>query len=886
MAVGRALLACWFAGVLLLASLAIAAPKSVPPVLTRPPRLLQFVTAPWPDAQKAAGHGATVVLAVEIDANGLVSKTQVQTSAGADFDQAAQQAVQQFHFEPALWDGKPGPVRIVYRYVFEWKELPRPATLAGKVRDGLTGKPVANLPVRVVDVPDAVTQTRADGTFELRELPAGTHPVEVGAPPYQLVRIEETLAAGMRLQVRYTVMKPGQKEQKDDDDYEVVVHIVPLRRETVAATVEAGQAARVPGGQGDVLKVVESMPGVARAAAGSGDVVVWGSTPGESRTFVDGVPVPKLYHQGGLRSVMTGDLVQSVELLPGGYGPEWGRGLGAMLAVQTKRLRDAPDARDADGQLRLHGQASADPLEAAGRLSVPIGDALLTGAGRYSWLDKTLASVVGAQVQEVFPLPTYQDVQTRLEVPMPKGKSLDVTWLHSGDGVTRVQNREDPNSQVRDVKSQSFERVYVRYSQTLADGAELQVTPWWGLDAQAQSQQVGALGASAQQSGWSGGLRALWQKAMAPSVKLRAGLDLEASQTDATRAGSIGAPAREGDIRAFGQPPPEQVAADTWQVMQLGVAPWVSLATQWFGQRLEVEPGLRLDPLTRSVSRKLPQAGLAPMVGLYTNDFSMEPRVQARLRVVDALTLRASWALVAQPPAAADLSASFGNPSLAVAHGEHWVGAAQLSLPLGVTLEVAAFSMTSDSLTVRNPVDQPLLAQALVATGEGRSRGVQATVRATAGSWFGWVSYTLSRAERRSSPTADWRLSDYDQTHLLTAAIAFRPGAGFDLGARVRYATGAPRTPVIGSWYDALRNIWQPIFGAQNTDRLPDFFELDFSATKRWTWPRSWLEAYLEVLNATNRPNIEEFVYTADYSRRSGLRGLPLLPMAGLRCGW
>lgn len=367
---------------------------------------------------------------------------------------------------------------------------------------------------------------------------------------------------------------------------------------------------------------------------------------------------------------------------------------------------------------------------------------------------------------------------------------------------------------------------------------------------------------------------------------MHAGLDLEASQTSATRAGSIGSPPREGDIRAFGQPPPEQVGADTWQVTQLGVAPWVSLATQWLDKRLSIEPGLRLDPLTRSVNRKLPQAGLAPMVGLYTSDVSVEPRVQTQLRALDWLTLRASWATVAQPPAAPDQSASFGNPALGVAHGEHWVGAAQVALPLGVTLEVAGFSLTSDSLSVRNPAQQPLLAQALVATGEGRSRGVQTTLRASAGSWFGWVSHTYSRAERRASPSAEWRLSDYDQSHLLTAALAFRPGAGFDVGARVRYATGAPRTPVTGSWYDALRDRWQPIFGAHNSERLPDFVEVDLSAAKRWTWSHAWLEAYLEVLNLTNRPNVEEFVYTNDYSRRSGLRGLPLLPMAGLRCAW
>ena len=53
-----------------------------------------------------------------------------------------------------------------------------------------------------------------------------------------------------------------------------------------------------------MLKVVENLPGVARSAAGSGTLVVWGSAPQDTRVYVTGVHVPRLYHDGGYRSIV------------------------------------------------------------------------------------------------------------------------------------------------------------------------------------------------------------------------------------------------------------------------------------------------------------------------------------------------------------------------------------------------------------------------------------------------------------------------------------------------------------------------------------------------------------------------------------------------------
>src|SRR5688572_25779179 len=89
------------------------------PKLTKAPELLEFVEAPYPEAEKQSPRAAQVVLSILIDAEGKVGEVQVLESAGEHFDAAAVAAAAQFRFSPAELDGVPAPVKITYRYSFE-----------------------------------------------------------------------------------------------------------------------------------------------------------------------------------------------------------------------------------------------------------------------------------------------------------------------------------------------------------------------------------------------------------------------------------------------------------------------------------------------------------------------------------------------------------------------------------------------------------------------------------------------------------------------------------------------------------------------------------------------------------------------------------------------
>jgi hypothetical protein len=88
---------------------------------------------------------------------------------------------------------------------------------------------------------------------------------------------------------------------------------------------------------------------------------------------------------------------------------------------------------------------------------------------------------------------------------------------------------------------------------------------------------------------------------------------------------------------------------------------------------------------------------------------------------------------------------------------------------------------------------------------------------------------------------------------------------------------------VTDAYYDVRRDRYQPVFGAQNSLRIPAFFALDVRASKKLELGNTQLDIYIEVQNVTNHENAEEIVYSPDFSERGFVTGLPILPIAGLK---
>lgn len=853
-----------------------AAPGAPAGKLTKAPKLTRFVEADYPESEKARGRAAVVVLRVTIDPAGKVHDTSVTESAGADFDAAAVSAVRRFVFEPAEIDGRPAAIRILYRYEFTLKpEEPKTAVFEGVVKDRAGQRPLEGVTIALDSGQQAVTD--ASGSFRITDVPPGRHAVTLSGERLTALRTEESFEVGKKIEATYEVQGPDAAPAAagaDQDDLEIVVNAPALEKSVVATQVTTEEGRRLPGTQGDVLKVVESMPGVARSQVGSGQLVVWGAAPEDTRVYVDGVRLPRLYHGGGLRSVVSTELVESVELAPGGYGASYGRGLGGLVTVRTRRADETEP----------HASIGVDVLDAAATVRAPITRGVRVAlAARRSHLHSVLEPFTDGDAEDFFPIPRYYDGQARISVDLGPRERVDLTGMLSSDRVSRSVGSVDPLLAKRDTRESSFQRVYARWEREV-NGARIEVVPWFGADSTRLENRFGDVPAQLSADTTLYGLRTAWRGKVADSIVGTVGLDAEVADARVTRSGSLTNPAREGDARVFGQLPPDRVNADAWKVVTAGLAPFGELDVGLWDGKVHVVPGLRVDPYFVSVSRRTPIEGDTPSAGAFRQDLAVEPRLALRWAASSRLDLRAAYGRYHQPAAPEDLSAVFGNPTLATSAADHLLlGSAARLLPR-TTLESTVFHVWQSELVVRNPATSPLLAEALSGIGSGRSYGMQVILRqALAAHVAGWISYSLVRSERRDAPDAALRPSDYDQSHVFTAVGSWDLGKGFEVGARVRFSTGFPRTPVTRALYDARRDAYTPVFGPKNSERIPAFFQVDLRGSKRFTLPRGELEAYVELQNVMNRENPEEIVYSATYRDKGYITGLPILPVVGAR---
>ncbi|MFT5456581.1 MAG: outer membrane receptor protein involved in Fe transport [Myxococcota bacterium] len=652
---------------------------------------------------------------------------------------------------------------------------------------------------------------------------------------------------------------------------EIVVEddaVVP-RDEAVELVLEGEAGARVPGVQGDALKAVQVLGGVGRSAAGSDGLVIWGAAPQDTRLYIDDIPVPRLFHRGGVRSILPSSAVDRVTVVPGGAGARYGRGLGGVVQVTTAAPGDAP----------WGGAVGVDPIDAAASVQVRPGERTgVAVGGRVGLLRHTLGAVAPDSASTLVPVPAFWDAQVRVVHELPNGDELAVLGLAVDDQVERGIPSLNPDDRFTEATRTSFGRLGVRIQRFEGDVVTL-TSGWVGFDRTDQRLAFGDVSVSDEADIGAAGLLLSQARRLTDAVEVTLGLDGQLRSTRTVRDGAVSLPAREGDVVVFGQPPGDRVNQDAWTVRQAEVGSFVAAALQPV-VNVSVEPGLRFEPTMIDGDRVLPVRPTEPPVGYTELSVFIDPRLQLAY-TPGTSRIYAAAARVHQPPSAADLSPVFGSPVLPPARAWQALAGVALRPVRGLTSELVVFGAQQRALAVRPVTATPPVAGALVSRGEGRSGGVQAVVAASMEPVEARLAYTWSRAERRSTPQDRWRLSDDDQTHGLQA-VAGWVRRRWELGARLELTSGFPRTAVVGALFDTRSQSYDPLFGPHNRDRLPLF--LSVAARAAWEVPigHGQLRVWLDVLNATDRVNAEEVVYSADYTRRGVVQGLPVLPTLGV----
>jgi hypothetical protein len=117
--------------------------------------------------------------------------------------------------------------------------------------------------------------------------------------------------------------------------------------------------------------------------------------------------------------------------------------------------------------------------------------------------------------------------------------------------------------------------------------------------------------------------------------------------------------------------------------------------------------------------------------------------------------------------------------------------------------------------------------EAYVATGRGRSYGVELMLKKPSGRFTGWVSYNLGKSEIKIAGINDnrWYDSKFDKTHDVTIVSSFKIFDNLSVTGTWVYATGNAISLPEGTY--EIDEAIVPYYSGRNKYRIPDYHRLD-----------------------------------------------------------
>lgn len=916
-----------------------------PPTLDQPPELLAPADPAYPEEARAAGRSGDVVMRIVIDEEGLVERVDVLESAarpsaedaaaerdelGLALDWSAMGAAASFIFAPATFCvtavkedgaqertcGVPGKVAIDYKTTFALEEKtvevpvepPPPAgqgilNFAGVVREAVTKDPLEAVEVTVeVERPLApgvdpeslapeerydlrVATTDEEGRFELRDIPPGDWRVTFTLSGYEVGFIDETFREKERTET-VVYLTP-----RETNRFETVVRRRRAQKDVAKVALTRDEVRRVPGTFGDPIRVIENLPGLARAPFIGGALIVRGANPQDSGVYFDGVEIPILYHFGGLTSVVNAEFLEDISFYPGGFGSYYGRATAGIVDVSSRELKLKSFRGYAEVDLIDSGFFFAGPVQVG-----ELPKVTFALAARRSYIDGILPVILDASIgpdgQGIVASPVYWDYQAKLETEPLPGQRFSLFLFGSDDDLKVVQRGAGDGG--LDVGFHTtFHRLVGEWQWRLAPGLRHSFKPFVGLTSvtlEAGNSGDGPgpdVATEIEIATWTWGVRDQLELALGEDLTMRAGLDYR-GQTFGTRfdvplpleLGSFPRvfPRIEGSNQTFESSGFNNATA---MYAEAEISPW---------KGLKLVPGVRAElTVFTFLPNELPDGTKSDLTS--TEMFHVDPRLTARWELWPKTTLKGAFGVYHQPPEPQDLSPDTGNPALDEPRAVQLIGGIEQGLTRDLNLDVQLYWTNRDLLVQstsrtrsRNDGSGEVDPVFVENGGRGRTVGAEILLRHEITPYlYGWIAYTLSRtdvdlSERRN----DFIITDFDQTHILTVVAQTNLPWGFTLGGRFRAVSGNPTNVPLGSVHDVDTTNYLTLGTTRQSTRLPPFHQLDLRVDKKFVFKTFSLTAYLDLLNVYNQQNAEGFI--SDYRAREQepIPSLPILPVIGL----
>jgi hypothetical protein len=681
-------------------------------------------------------------------------------------------------------------------------------TISGTIRDSDSGEALIGASVFLHELQTG-TITNAFGFYSIT-IPAGSYSVSYSFVGYKEIRKSFALNGPVKEDLSLTQATPVLEEVVVHSAPSIAVQMLTSNTDIRPAAVEERPEFL---GELDVVKALESVPGVKFHSDGSTFYYVRGGHRDQNLILIDDAPVYNPSHMLGIFSTLIPDAVNSITMYKGDMPPSFGGRLSSVLDVRTKKGND--QHFQAWGNLGF----ISTKLGVEGPIRRSASSYLLSG--RFSTM-KWFFQRIGENIERF----DFYDLTGKVNVRMNAKNRMFFSFYSGADNYFGENNGIAWSNNAATLQWNHLINDRLFLNTTLAAG---------GYDYFLHVNVANGTKWNSHISNFN--IKTDFSYFLSPEQEVTFGIGINGY---AFNPGNLQSNVNIGNLPALSvRNSVEAVAYGNHEVRltnKFGVNYGVRL-TSWsnHGEAFEYI----FDENRFPADTLFFQSG-----DNYKQFFTAEPRMTFSYFISDERSMKASFCRNIQH---VHLISNSISPFTSL---DVWVPSSfniqpQMSNQLTVgyyhTLPGRSISFSAEIFykKMSNQIDYDVHAEILLNPfferelrfGKAKAYGIELLAKKEEGRLHGWAGYSWSRVKRKFPEINSGKVYNAfnDRPHQVNLTGIYDLSPRWQLGANWNYSTGSPYSSPV-SFY-SYNGEEVPVYGQKNNSRLPDYHRLDVSAT-------------------------------------------------------
>tara|TARA_B100001057_G_scaffold489711_1_gene576481 strand:- start:1751 stop:4066 length:2316 start_codon:yes stop_codon:yes gene_type:complete len=227
-------------------------------------------------------------------------------------------------------------------------------SISGKVFNNETGLFLEGATIQVENT-DFFATTDSNGYFEISNLPTSSYNIKASFIGFKSLTKYNVIVKSVGNQSLLYDLNPFSEELDEvivfESPFKTSIE-TPLSTQTFSAT----EIETYPGGNNDITRVIQSLPGISPSLGGfRNDIIIRGGGPNETVYYIDGIEIPNINHfstqgsSGGPVGLINVSFIKDVTLTTSSFGAEYDNALSGVLSFEQKE----PNLDKISGNFRI-----------------------------------------------------------------------------------------------------------------------------------------------------------------------------------------------------------------------------------------------------------------------------------------------------------------------------------------------------------------------------------------------------------------------------------------------------------------------------------------------------------------------------------------------------